>query len=230
MKVFISGGNGVLGKEMVKMLSSDHDVYAPSSIECNILDYDGLSDKILRFNPEIIIHLAGFIDTLGCEQNIQKAIDINVIGTINIVKTCLSLTTCKLVYISTDYVFGGERGNYTIYDRLNPINIYGKTKASSEYIVSILPNHQIIRAPFIGKIHQKAFQDQYTSRYFLEDVVHKIVNNIFNNSNQIIHISTSRMSIYQAYINKGLNPEPILINKEYNRVLPIDISLVNSSI
>lgn len=229
MKIFITGGTGHLGKKIVDYLSKGHNVYAPNRNEYNILNINELKTIINSFSPDIIIHLAAFVDTFGCEENIQKALDTNVIGTINIVKVC-SEYKCKFIYVSSEYVFGGNKGNYTIDDRPDPINVYGKTKAASEYIVSILPDYQIIRAPFIKQVYPEVFSDQYCSRYFLDEVVEKIINNIFNNSSKLIHIASERMSLYELYIKKGIKAEPILMNKEQLKIIPHDTSLVNNSI
>jgi dTDP-4-dehydrorhamnose reductase len=229
-RVFITGGGGCLGRHLIDyLLSRNYIVNAPSSNDCNILNEDVLKTNIKEFNPDIVIHSAAFVDSIGCENDINKALNINVVGTINIVKACVGIS-CKFVYISSEYVFGGMKGQYTINDRLDPCNIYGKTKASAEYIVSVLRNYQIIRAPFIGKIHTKAFTDQYCSRFFIDDIIEKIVNNIVNNSDKIIHISSERMSLYETYIRRGIVCEPIVIPTEFINILPIDTSLVNSSI
>ena len=210
MKVFVTGGSGYLGKELVKYISLGADVFAPSNTFCNILDEQKLNKVISIFKPDCIIHLAAFVDTFGCENDIKKAIDVNVIG--------------------SEYVFSGDKGNYTINDRLDPINVYGKTKAAAEYIASTAPNHQIIRAPFIRQIYPKVFTDQYCSRYFLKDAVGKIINNIFKNEEKIIHISSERMSLYDLYIKNGLVAEPITMSKEQKKTLPKDTSLINNSI
>lgn len=228
-KVFITGGNGALGKRLVSYISSEYEVLAPTSTDCDILNLNNLTNLITQFNPDIVIHLAAFVDTFGCEKNIEKAIDVNIIGTINIVKACLNIN-CKFIYMSSEYVFGGNKGNYTINDKLDPINIYGKTKSASEHIISILPNYQIIRAPFIRKIYSKVFSDQYCSRYFLDEIIEKIVNNIFNNPENLIHISSERMSLYELYIKKGIKVESILMPKEQEHIIPKDTSLINNSI
>jgi dTDP-4-dehydrorhamnose reductase len=228
-RIFITGGSGHLGQKLVEYLSINNEVYAPSKEECDILDVNILKEKITSFQPHIVIHAAAFVDTFGCETDIEKAIDVNVIGTTNLVKACLSIN-CLFVYTSSEYVFGGDKGNYSITDRLTPINVYGKTKSASEYIISILPNYQIIRAPFVRQIYPKAFTDQYCSRYFLDEIIEKIANNIFNNSEKIIHISSERMSLYDLYLKKGIKAEPIAMSEEQKETLPKDTSLINNSI
>jgi dTDP-4-dehydrorhamnose reductase len=229
MKIFLTGGNGHLGKVLVDYLQKDHDVFAPNSEECNILDAHNLFKIINDFEPNIVIHLAAFVDTFGCEENKIDALDINVLGTLNIVKACMCLK-CKFIYISSEYVFSGDKGQYTINDRLDPINIYGKTKAAAEYIVSTLSNYQIIRAPFVRKVYPEVFIDQYCSRYFLDEVIEKISKNIFKNNEKTIHISSERMSLYELYVKKGIDAKPISMSKEQKKKLPKDTSLVNNSI
>jgi dTDP-4-dehydrorhamnose reductase len=229
MKIFVTGGSGYLGKVLVDYLKKDHNVLAPNSKECNILDTHSLFKIIKDFEPNVVIHLAAFLDTFGCEEHKINALDINVLGTLNVVKACMYLD-CKFIYISSEYVFNGDRGQYTIDDKLDPINTYGKTKAASEYIVSTLPNYQIIRAPFVRKIYPEVFIDQYCSRYFLDEVVEKISKNIFKNNEKIVHISSERVSLYELYVKKGINAKPISMSKEQKKKLPKDTSLINSSI
>lgn len=229
MKIFVTGGSGHLGKVLVDYLQKDHDILAPSSKDCNILNTYSLFKIIKDFNPDIVIHLAAFVDTFGCEENKIDALDINVLGTFNMVEACMYLN-CKFIYISSEYVFGGDKGNYTVNDKLDPINVYGKTKAAAEYIVSVLPNYQIIRAPFIRQVYPKVFTDQYCSRYFLDEVVEKISNNILNNSDKLVHIASKRMSLYDLYIKHGIEAEPITMPKQQINIIPKDTSLINNSI
>ena len=228
-KIFVTGGNGHLGRVLVDYLQKDHEVLAPNSTICNILHIFQLTKTITDFQPDIVIHLAAFVDTFGCEDDIQKALDINVFGTLNLVEICLGLD-CKFVYVSSEYVFGGNKGNYTVEDRLDPINVYGKTKAASEYIVSVLPNYQIIRAPFIKQTYSEVFTDQYCSRHFLDEVCEKIARNILVNEDSIVHIATERASLYEIYQKKGIKAKPITVDKRYYGVIPFDTSLIDNSL
>jgi len=227
-KILILGGSGILGKQLIKYCN-DHNFinYAPTHNECNILDINSIRNNIDKYLPDIIIHAAAFVDTLGCENEILKAIDTNIVGTINLVKN--SNVNIKFVYISSEYVFSGNRGMYSVNDRLDPINVYGKTKASSEYIVSILKNYQIIRVPFIKKIHNKVFNNQYCSRYFIEDVPEKIINNIFYNEEKIVHICRERKKLSDFYNEKNLSVEEIEIPTNLKDIIPKDTSLINTN-
>jgi dTDP-4-dehydrorhamnose reductase len=228
-KVFITGGSGVLGKSLIENFPKEYSIFAPSSTECNILDLEKLTNTIQNYNPEILIHAAAYVNTFGCEKDLKKALASNVEGTLNVVKASIPLS-CKVVYISSEYVFGGSKGNYTINDRLDPKNIYGKTKAASEYIISTLPNYQIIRAPFVSRVYPEVFTDQYCSRFFLEEAVGKIIKNIIHSTEPLIHIATERASLYELYLQKGIQAEPVTMSEYYTNVIPHDTSLINSSL
>lgn len=233
-KIMILGGSGVLGKHLVEYCKKQFnlEVFSPSSDDCNILDKYQLEDNMFAFQPDIVIHAAAFVDTLGCEENIQRAINVNVIGTANVVKCCVDFN-CKLIYISSEYVFGGDEGSreYDPYDRLCPVNVYGKTKASSEYLVSIVPKYRIIRVPFIKQRYDEVFSNQYCSRYFVEEISEKIMDNISENKEKIIQISTGeRKSLYKHYTDKGVEVKPIKIPKELENIIPKETTLTDNSL
>jgi len=227
VNVLITGGSGALGTALLEKIPKEWNVYAPGSAICDITDYDTVLTVIQEFKPSIIIHAAAFVDTFGCEQDKAYAIHVNVVGTANLVKASVGLD-CKFVYISSEYVFGGERGFYTVEDRLNPKNVYGKTKAASEYIVSTLPNYQIVRAPFVRKIYAKAFTDQYSSKYFLKEAAMRIIKNIQHSNTPILHIASERLSLYDLYRSHGYEVEPMQRGVDQLRALPTDTSLISN--
>ena len=229
MKIFITGGSGNLGKELKKVIPDTYQIVSPTKDDCDILELHEVESAITNCNPDIVLHLAAFVDTVGCEKDKIKAIDTNITGTINLVKSCLKIE-CKFIYVSSEYVFKGNKGNYSVKDKQNPINVYGKTKSASEYIVSILSNYQIIRAPFIKTKYPKVYTNQYCSRYFIEDAAQKIFDNIINNNDKIIHIANDKKSLYDHYLDKGLSPHPITIPKNMEQITPKDTSLINNSI
>jgi len=227
-KILIIGGSGVLGKELVKYCQINKiNYYSPEHAVCNIEELDSIKDTIFKYSPNIIIHSAAFVDTIGCENNIEKAINLNIICTCNLIKCCTE--EIKFVYISSEYVFSGDKGLYSIDDKLDPINIYGKTKAASEYIVSILKNHQIIRVPFIKKFHNEVFNNQYCSRYSFDEISDKIINNVLYNQEKIVHISTERKKLSQIYKEKNINFKEIPIPFNLEKIIPKDTSLINTN-
>jgi len=229
MKIFVTGGSGILGTKLISYLKNTHEVYSPNRTECDVLDVQQITDNVIKLKPSIVIHLAAFVDTFGCEYDKNRALDINVCGTVNVVKACNKIG-CKLVYISSEYVFSGEQGNYSVYDKLDPINIYGKTKAAAEYIASTADKYQIIRAPFIKKVHTEVFIDQYCTRYFLDDVVEKITNTILNNQSTLVQIAPQKDTLYNIYVKNGYKPKPIKMSNQQAKIIPKDTSLINESL
>lgn len=228
-KILIFGGSGVLGKELITYCKNNNiDCYFPERSICDMLHSNQLVETIEKYEPTHIIHAAGLIDTIKCENNPAQSIDINITSTINLVNACIN-KTIKLVYISSEYVFSGNRGLYEITDKLDPINVYGKTKAASEYIISIAKSYQILRVPFIKKIHPHVFDNQICSRYFVNEVPEKIIKNILYNNENIVHISSIRMRLGDIYQDKKIPFSYIPISKDIQSIIPIDTSLVNTN-
>ena len=90
-KIFITGGKGILGSKLVSSLLSDHDVYAPDKKDCDITNLLHIKNAVTQYQPDIIIHAAAYVDTFGCEKDPSTAIDTNIIGTINLVKSILEI-------------------------------------------------------------------------------------------------------------------------------------------
>ena len=228
-KILLLGGSGKLGKFLVKELkfTSNTEYISPTHNECDITNYKQLKNIIHDYQPNIIIHAAGFVDTQGCENDKQKCLNINVDGTHNIVKICRKYHI-KLVYISSEYVFEGLDIPYTPQSPLNPINTYGISKVCGELIVKTLDNHLIIRSPFIRSSsfpYESAFTDQFTSRQYINEISSDIINSILNKSTGIIHIVGKYQSVYDLAKETKDDVKPIQRNEDFKPIIPTYLNL-----
>lgn len=144
MKILITGGKGLVGKNLYEKLKEKFGVIALGKEELNVEEKEKVIKTIKEINPEIVIHCAAYTDVDGCETNIKKAYLTNAVGTYNI-SLISSDINCYLIYISTDFVFDGEKKTpYSEFDLPSPLSIYGKTKLAGEYYVSHLTKKFLI--------------------------------------------------------------------------------------
>ena len=92
------------------------------------------------------------------DKDINKSIDLNIIGTSNLVKVC-NENQIKIIFFSTSYLYPGKKGNYSETDPLLPWNNYGWSKMGAESAVQMYKNSLIIRACMTEKpfLHKSAF-------------------------------------------------------------------------
>lgn len=149
LKLLITGASGLYGSKLAELaIARNYEVYSGYSrdqpaygtpIQFDISDKNRVEEAFKKVNPEVVVHAAALTDVDKCEINKELAWKINVEGTINIVEAIKS-SHAFLVYISTDYVFNGETGNYKETDRPDPINYYGLTKLKAEEVIDNLIN------------------------------------------------------------------------------------------
>ncbi len=159
MKVLVTGVKGQLGFDVIKRLKI-------SNIECigvdiddfDITNYEQTINFILNYNPTVVIHCAAYTAVDRAEEDKEKCFNINVNGTRNIAKAC-KINNCKMVYISTDYIFDGlGEIPFEVDDIPNPINYYGETKYLGEKeVISILDKYYIIRISWVFGINGNNF-------------------------------------------------------------------------
>ncbi|GAG92466.1 unnamed protein product, partial [marine sediment metagenome] len=118
-KIVLFGASGRLGKELVKL----YDFITPTRKEIDITEFDKVSSYLKRIRPSTVIHAAASVGAKECEEDKETAYKTNVVGTYNVAKACQK-NNIKLVYLSTDTIFDGEKGNYKEDDIPNPINYY----------------------------------------------------------------------------------------------------------
>jgi dTDP-4-dehydrorhamnose reductase len=138
MSIVVTGGTGLLGTELKKIM--------PNAIYLSHKDIEITNEKSVlkcfrKYKPDLVLHLAADVRTDG--TNKQKTYDTNVIGTRNVARYCP-----RLIYLSTEYIFDGTKGNYEEDDYPNPLQFYGLTKLLGEYEARICPEIVIVRCVF----------------------------------------------------------------------------------
>lgn len=227
VKILLTGGSGTLGKELIQLLNNTKNIiYSPSSSELDISDYASCIEWFDVFKPNLVIHAAAYTDVKMSEQNIAKSIKTNIVGTCNIVLAC-ERHNIKLVHISTDYVFDGEKGNYTINDLINPISKYAKSKGAAELAARMYDKSLIIRTSFFGYTfpYDKAFIDQWSSKNYIDIMAPKILEAALSDKFGILHCASERKTLFE--IAKQRKPEVKSISRnDINFPIPKDTSLI----
>jgi dTDP-4-dehydrorhamnose reductase len=194
-KIVFTGGSGLLGRAFRKIES---DINYPSSIEFNIADYEQMKRYIHQNTFSMIIHAAAFTSPPLVDSDPDRAIETNIIGTSNIVRLCMEIN-CRLIYISTDYVFKGDEGSYKEDDPVFPVNKYAWSKLGGECAVRMYDQSIIIRTTFGPDRfpYEKAFVDQWTSRESVTVIAKKISKLIDLEITGTIHIGGKRQTVYE---------------------------------
>ncbi len=204
-KILVTGGEGRFAKAL-KSLKTTYKFEFRDKKELNILSVNSIVRNLKKYKPDAVIHLAGFSRPMQQhEKKIIKSIDLNIIGTSNLVKECYK-SNIKLIYLSSSYVYGGTKGNYSEEDGVNPWNNYGWSKLGGESAVQMYKNSLIIRACMTEKpfIHEKAFTNVKTNFIFHEDFA-KIFIKIIKKKG-VINIGGKSQSVYKfaKYFNKKI--------------------------
>ncbi|GFP19254.1 dTDP-4-dehydrorhamnose reductase [Candidatus Hakubella thermalkaliphila] len=157
MKILITGSAGQLGKELLKILPERHQVIGYGR-DMDVTDYAQVVAKVADARPDLIIHCAALTNVDFCETNPEVNYRVNTLGTENVALAAQKLQA-SLVYISTDYVFDGEKGSpYLEYDLPRPLNHYGLAKLAGERIIeSLLDHYFIVRTSWLYNKEGKNF-------------------------------------------------------------------------
>ena len=125
-KIIFTGGTGRFAKEFKK--EKINSSFYPSKKQLNILNIKTIVNYIRKKKPNYLIHSAGLSRPMSIhDRDIEKSIDLNIMGTANIVKAC-SKFNLKLIYFSTGYVYPGTKGNYKENEPVKPFNKYAWSK------------------------------------------------------------------------------------------------------
>jgi len=226
----------MLGQDLAALLEKRHRVFALSRDEADVTDARQMARAIELAQPEIIIHAAAMTSVDDCELQPDLAFRVNAEGTRTVASLSRKLAI-PMVYLSTDYVFDGEKSDpYLETDPPHPINVYGKSKLrGEEYVRDLVERSWIVRTSWLfgprGKNFVEAIleqarsgarlrvvEDQVGSPTYTEDLAASLEQIIERGAIGIYHVSNqgacSRFDFAQEILRQaGLDPtqvEPIL--------------------
>jgi dTDP-4-dehydrorhamnose reductase len=162
MKVLVTGVKGQLGYDVVNELNKrGHNAVGVDIAEMDITNAASVHKVLNEIKPEAVVHCAAWtaVDLAEDEDKKEKVRLVNAVGTENIAKECKSLD-CKMIYISTDYVFDGQGTKPWHPDckDYKPLNVYGQTKLEGELAVSsLLKKYFIVRIAWVFGVNGKNF-------------------------------------------------------------------------
>jgi len=141
-RILVTGGSGLLGSKIVRLGRSNNQVIPayfreslfPNSVRIDITDKQEVFQTVQKIKPEIVMHTAAETNVDKCEKERDWAWKANAEATGNLAEICGKMSI-KMLYVSTDYVFDGEKGSYAEEDAPNPVNYYGLTKLKGEELL-----------------------------------------------------------------------------------------------
>lgn len=221
--ILITGGSGILGTKLDHLLTENgNELFCPGKCDLNINDPFGTySMKGIK----LIVHCAAFTNLVLAEKEKELCYQTNVIGTRNLAKLGI-----PMLYISTEYVFDGEKGNYNEEAYPNPVNFYALTKLLGEY-ESRHTRSVVIRCLFKPNPfkHLFACADQFTTGDYVERIAPEIAHaiKIFDKLPPTIHIGFEKKSTFEL-ARKTREVKPIKVEDVKEVKLPKDTSLDTS--
>ena len=145
MDILLTGGSGTVGWKILdraepqgclRYTYRSSDVEHPNAVghELDVRDGEAVSELVSGFEPDAVVHSAAMTDVDGCERDPERAREVNVGGTRNLVEATAEVNA-YFAFISTSFVFDGTEHPHDEDDEKNPVNEYGKTKALAEDVV-----------------------------------------------------------------------------------------------
>ena len=203
-KVLVTGANGMLGQDLCPILQEfGYEVIKTDIDTMDITDLNSVKNKIMEEKPDFIIHCAAYTNVDKAEDDLENAILINKIGTENVAKVCEEINA-TLVYVSTDYVFDGEKTcGYKPDDKTNPLNNYGLTKLQGEQAVQkYCKKYYIVRTSWLYGIHSRNFVETMISMADNPEI--KVVNDQIGCPTWTVDLSKGIIKLLQENAEYGI--------------------------
>jgi len=156
--ILVIGKSGQLAKELSDLGSEKINIICLGRKEIDILSIDSIIDSINKYSPMAVINASAFTQVDLAEEKVQDAYNLNAIAVGNLADACQQ-TGIHLTHISTDFVFDGEKSKpYVTSDKVNPIGVYGTSKAEGESLLAAKhDNFCIIRTSWVYSVYGNNF-------------------------------------------------------------------------
>ena len=149
-RAWITGANGLIGNYLVQTaprFAPHWRVRALTREQLDLLDSDAVRREFQKDQPQLVIHCAAVSTIAATQSNPDLARRVNVDATVHLAGLAVDI---PFVFFSTDLVFDGRKGNYDETDAVNPLHIYGETKAAAEQIILKNSRHTVVRTSLNG--------------------------------------------------------------------------------
>ncbi|MBR2712845.1 MAG: dTDP-4-dehydrorhamnose reductase [Bacilli bacterium] len=237
MKVLVTGSGGQLGYDVVRELQKRGYtyIYAPKKEELDLTNKKSVYKYFEEVKPDAVIHCAAYTAVDNAEDDEKNAIKINIEATSYISDNCKKYNS-KLVYISTDYVFDGNKPLNEVYevdDGTNPQSVYGKSKLQGEKQALYNPHTFVVRTSWVFGINGKNFvktmlnlaetrneinvvSDQWGSPTYTVDLSRLLVDMIETNKYGIYHANNEGYCNWAEFAEEIFNSNGI--NMKVNHI------------
>jgi len=192
MKILVLGGSGLVGDHFITNSKSNDFITTYKnnvtnfsnviSIKINLpQDWPKLEELILKEKPDIVLNSIAYSNSDFCETNREETYILHVKISEKITTICSKINS-KIVFLSTDYVFDGKKGNYAENDKTNPINYYGHTKDLAEKIILKNENNLVLRTAMVYGLSSKVRFLRYVIENLKKDQEINTYDDIFNSA------------------------------------------------
>lgn len=160
MKLLITGAGGQLGQDCVQLMLDRHDICALTAKQLDITQAEAVREAVSEVLPDVVINCAAYTAVDACETETDRCMAVNAQGPANLAAACEE-SGCRLIHISTDYVFDGSKPvpePYAEEDAVGPISAYGRSKlAGEEAVAARMEDYLILRTAWLYGLGGKNF-------------------------------------------------------------------------
>lgn len=215
--ILVVGSNGMLGQDLLSLLGDrGRGVDLP---DIDITDLLSVQRVLTALRPQVIVNCAAYTDVDGCENDAEKAMQVNGEGVAFLAMISAEIKA-KLVQISTDYLFDGKKGSpYQEDDLPKPLNIYGESKLAGELNVDVNPDNLVVRTQWLYGLHGKNFvetmlrlgqeqkeltvvDDQIGCPTWTMDLARAVISLIDHNCTGVYHCTNSGFVSWNSFASK----------------------------